>query len=433
VDYKDQINEIKRYFKHHEKKRDNFKIGVEFEHYVIDKDTFQTISYYGKNGVGETLKELADLGWNPTYEGEYVLGLKKDKKTISLEPGSQLELSIDADMSIRNIEVEYKKFIDEIYPILSKKGQMLITVGYHPVTKIDEITLLPKKRYDLMFNYFKDKGRNAHNMMKGTAALQVSIDYSSEEDYRKKFRLANAISPVLYALFDNSFYFEGEEWEYHNLRTNIWNNCDVNRAGTVEGALEDSFGYENYAKYILNRPPIFMIEDGKVIATGEKKVRELFDPNNYDIAELEHFLTMFFPDVRTKAFIEIRQMDSVPYTLALSAIALIKGIFYNDENLNTAYEKIKSLDIEDINRAKYDIIENGLEAKLKGKNILEFASWLINLAKNGLEDSEIKYIYPLEEMVEKGENPYEKIKSLSHLGKKKALEWCVVKERGESN
>lgn len=431
MDYIKQINEIKKYFQRHEKKPENFKIGIEFEHYVIDKDTFKTISYYGKNGVGETLKQLEDRGWQSSYEGEYILGLKKDKKTISLEPGSQLELSIDADINIKNIEDEYEEFIDEINQILKGKNQILIATGYHPETKIDDIKLLPKKRYDLMFDYFKDKGKNAHNMMKGTAALQVSIDYSSEEDYKKKFRLANAISPVLYALFDNSFYFEGNEWESHNLRTHIWNNCDTNRAGTVEGALEDSFGYENYAKYILNRPPIFMIKNGKDIATGEKKVRELFNPDDYSEKELEHFLTMFFPDVRTKAFIEIRQMDSVPYRLALSAVALIKGIFYNEDNLNKAYEEIKHLTLEDINRAKYGIIENGLKSKLKDKSILEMGNWLVRLAKTGIDESEIKYIKPLEEMIEKGENPYEKTKSNASLGKKKALDWCIVRERGE--
>lgn len=429
--YTRQVEEITKYFKSHEKEEEDFKIGIEFEHYVIDLDTFRTISYYGENGVEESLRELTEIGWEASYEGEYILGLVKDKKTISLEPGSQLELSIDANISIATIEREYEEFISEINPILKKKNQGLLTVGYHPVTKIDEITLLPKERYNLMFDYFKDKGRNAHNMMKGTAALQISIDYKSEEDYRKKFRLANALSPVLYGLFDNAFYFEGEEWPFHNLRTNIWNNCDVNRSGTVEGALEDDFGYEEYAKYILNRPPIFMIKDGEDIATGEKKVRELFDPEDYSEKELEHFLTMFFPDVRTKAFIEIRQMDSVPYDLALGAVAAIKGVFYNDENLDKAYNEFKDISIEDLNKSKAEIIENGLDVKLKGMKILDIARWMIELAKTGLEEDEIKYLHPLEEMIEKHENPYERTKKALDLGKKKALEWCIVKERGE--
>ncbi len=431
MEYKRQIQEIKKYFENHEKEREDFKIGIEFEHFIIDKNTFKTISYYGENGVGQTLKALEEQGWNGIYEGEYILGLKKEDKTITLEPGSQFELSLEATINIEEIEDGYIEFIREITPLLEKKGQLLISTGYHPETRIEEIKLLPKKRYDLMFDYFKDKGKNAHNMMKGTAALQVSIDYSSQEDYRKKFRVANAISPVLYALFDNSFCFEGKEWEHHNLRTNIWNNCDINRAGTVEGALEDDFGYENYAKYILNRPPIFMIKDGEVVATGEKKVRELFDPEDYKEKELEHFLTMFFPDVRTKAYIEIRQMDAVPYRLALSAVAFIKGIFYNEDNLNTAYNAIRDLTIEDITQAKHEIIDMGLKGRLKDKGILDFAKYLVELSKKGLDESEVKYILPLEEMIEVGKNPYERTKKLSKLGKKEALKWCIVKEEGE--
>lgn len=427
MNYNRQIQEIKNYFKDNEKTIENFKIGIEFEHFIVDKDTFKTISYYGQNGVGEILKDLEKQGWNGSYEEGYILGLKKGSKTITLEPGSQLELSIDANLSIENIEDEYIEFIKEITPILEKRGQLLMSTGYHPETKIEDIKLLPKKRYNLMFDYFKNKGKNAHNMMKGTAALQVSIDYSSEEDYRKKFRVANAISPVLYSLFDNSFYFEGEEWGRHNLRTNIWNNCDSNRAGTVEGAFEDDFGYENYAKYILNRPPIFMIKNGEVVATGEKDVRELFNPEDYKEKELEHFLTMFFPDVRTKAYIEIRPMDAVPYKLALSAVALIKGIFYDEDNLDLVYEIIKDLTIEDIRKSKCEIIEMGLKGKLKGQDILELSSRLVEIAKTGLSMSEKKYILPLEDMIKNNENPYEKTKRLSGLGKKQALEWCIVK------
>lgn len=428
MNYNKQLKQIVNYFKKHEKNVENFKLGIEIEHYIIDRDTFKTTSYYGKNGVGEVLKELEKRGWKGSYEENYILGLKKGNKTISLEPGSQLELSINAGISIEYIEKEYVEFIKEIVPILEKNNQLIITTGYHPETKIDDIKLLPKKRYDIMFNYFKDKGKNAHNMMKGTAALQISIDYSSEEDYKKKFRVANAISPVLYGLFDNSFYFEGKEWGRHNLRTHIWNNCDNNRAGTVENTLKDDFGYEDYAKYILNRPPIFSIRNGETIPMGEKKVKEIFDPNNYKEEELEHLLTMFFPDVRTKNFIEIRQMDSVPYFLSLGAVALLKGIFYNEENLDIVYNKIKDLTIEDITRAKYETIEKGLKAKLMDMEILDIGKWLVELAKDKLDKNEVKYILPLEEMLEKGKNPYEITKDKSRLGKREALEWCVLND-----
>ncbi|HEY4544468.1 MAG TPA: glutamate-cysteine ligase family protein, partial [Tissierellaceae bacterium] len=204
MDYNLQIEALINYFKRQEKSVDDYKIGVEFEHFVIYKDTLKTVSYYGENGVAETLKDLEEFGYEGMYEGEYILGLTKGNKTVTLEPGSQFELSIDADISIENLEKEYLEFLEDIIPVLEKKNQDLIAVGYHPETKIDEITLLPKKRYDYMFDYFKTKGTHAHNMMKGTAALQVSLDYGNEEDYSRKFRVLNALSPVFYASFENA-------------------------------------------------------------------------------------------------------------------------------------------------------------------------------------------------------------------------------------
>ncbi|MBC8587172.1 glutamate--cysteine ligase [Paratissierella segnis] len=428
MDYNRQVEEIVKYIKDGEKKEEDFKIGIEFEHFVIYKDTFKTVSYYGENGVAETLKDLEKSGWNSKYEGEYILELGKGNKTITLEPGSQLELSLSADRSIKNIEKGYLEFLKELIPILDSKNQALIAVGYHPVTKIDEIKLLPKKRYDYMFEYFKKRGSHAHNMMKGTAALQVSMDYKDEEDYKKKFRVTNALSPIMYSLFENAVFFEGERYEKHNLRAFIWKNCDTNRSGVAEGALDESFNYESYAKYILNRPPIFTIKKGKLEFTDEKLVKEVFNPKDYEKEELEHLLTMFFPDVRTKTFIEIRMMDSIPYPLNFAVVALWKGLLYNKENLDIVYEYTKDINIEDVEKTKEEMFELGLNAHYKDKSILELGKWLVSLAKNGLDEDEVPYIYPLEGMVSEDTNPYKITEEMLGQGKKKALDWCVLKE-----
>lgn len=421
-----QVEEIVNHFKNNEKKVEDFKLGVEFEHFVIDKDTMETISYYGENGVAETLKELEESGWKGSYEEEYILGLHKGVQNITVEPGGQLEFSMEPKANIEDIEKGYLNFLKEIIPVLENKNQGLISVGYHPNKKINDIKLLPKKRYDHMFNYFKTKGSHAHNMMKGTAALQVSLDYKSEEDYIKKFRVANALSTVLYAICDNAFYFEGEKWDKYNLRTYIWNNCDNDRSGVVNGALQDDFNYEKYAEYILNVPPIFIMKGSESIPTGDKKIKDVFNPEDYTIKGLEYLLTMVFPDVRTKRFIEIRMMDSIPYPLSLGVVALLKGVFYNEENLEKVYEYLEDVNIDDIKKSKLDIIENGLEGKLKDKTITEIGRYIIKLAKEGLPENEIKYILPLERIISEGKNPYEITKEKSNLGKKKSLDWCLL-------
>ena len=433
MDYNKQVKEIASYFKDNEKEKGDFKVGIELEHFVINKDSLETISYYGDGGVEETLKELESRGWEGSYEGEYLLGLNNGKKVITLEPGSQLELSIVAQKNIEDIEREYLDFLREMVPILESKNQGLITVGYHPVTKISHIKILPKKRYSYMFEYFKDKGTHAHNMMKGTASLQLAFDFKSEEDYIKKFKVGNALSPVMYAMFDNAFYFEGKKWNKHNLRSYIWDNCDKDRSGIVDGAFDKDFGYEKYAEYILNSPPIF-IDDGKdVYFTGDKLYKEIFNPDDYSIEELEHALTMVFPDVRTKKYVEIRMMDSIPYPLNLSVAALWKGILYDEKNLNTVYDYIRDTNMEDISKSKHEITEKGLDGKLGDKTIHEISKWLVGISKAGLNDSEVKYILPLEEMIKNKINPYGIIEGKAHLGKREALNGCILNNLIEVN
>lgn len=426
MNYERQIEIFVDYFKRQEKKREDFKIGIELEHFVIDQDTLETISYYGKGGVGETLKELEEKGWTGIYEGENILGLYKGNKIISLEPGSQIELSIGPEKNIKDLEKEYFSFLRDLIPILEKKNQTLITLGYHPVSKIEDIKIIPKQRYDYMFEYFKTRGSHAHNMMKGTASLQITVDYESEEDYIKKFKIANGLSPVLYALYDNGYYFEGGIWQKHSLRSFIWANCDDDRCGMARGSFIEGFGYGKYAEYILNTPPIFVFDGEKTYPTGNKLVREIFDPDKYSIEMLEHVLTMVFPDVRTKKYIEIRMMDSVPYPLNFSAVALIKGLFYNESNLEKLYKFVEDISEEEIVKAKKDLFEKGLKAKYKGKTLLEIGNYLLELATHALSEEERKYLKPLEELIRNGKNPYEITKEKAGFGKKESLKWCLL-------
>ncbi|SCG81879.1 glutamate-cysteine ligase [Proteiniborus sp. DW1] len=426
MDYKRKVQEVTKYFKNNEKKEEDFSIGVEFEHFIIDKETLKTISYYGIDGVEDTLMKLQAMGWKGKYEKDHILGLEKEAMTITLEPGSQIELSIKPYKNIEDIEKVYKNFLDEIVPILDAKGQTLITTGYQPESKITDIKMIPKQRYDYMFEYFKSRGKYAHNMMKGTASVQVSVDYGSEEDYIKKFKVANALSPVIYTMFDNSPFFEGRVTDKYCLRKTIWENCDDDRCGIVAGTFDESFGYEKYSDYILNFPPIFIDDSKSIRFTGSILYKDLFNPDEYSLQELEHVMTMVFPDVRTKKFMEIRMMDAVPYPLNFAAVALLKGLLYNESNLNAVYDYVNSLSKYDIDKARVDIIDEGLSARLKDREIHEVGKWLIGLSKKALNQSERDYLTPLEIMIDNKMTPSQITKEKLSLGKKEALEWCFV-------
>lgn len=403
--YEKQIDEIDKYLRGKEKSRDNFKIGVEFEHFIVSNDTMETVTYWDKNGVRDILWRLEANGWQGMYEGEYILGAEKGDKVVTLEPGSQFEFSINAKLDIASLKKEYLEFMEEIKVILKENNQSIVAVGYHPKTKIDEIKILPKERYDYMFDYFKDKGKYAHNMMKGTASLQVSLDYSDEEDYRKKVRLANALAPIMYGICDNSYFFEGEKFKEKSLRTLIWNNMDKDRCGTVPRSLEDNFSYKNYAEFVLEVPPILILKDGKFLPTKEAKMKDLFDPENYTKKELEHMMTMVFPDVRTKGFIEIRMMDALPYPYNFSIVALLKGIFYDEELLDSLYKIFEAVTYQDIIEGKDDIIKAGIDGLYYGKSVANWGREVVNLVYEKLASEEKSILKPFKDLMEEGKNP----------------------------
>lgn len=424
-----QITEIVNYFKCAEKERSNFKIGIEFEHFIIDKDTLRTITYYEENGVKDTLKDLINKEWIEGYEKDNIISMSKDGNTITLEPGSQIELSVMPLLKIDDIKKEYFKFLNDIIPILESKNQYLIAIGYHPSSSIKDIPFIPKKRYDFMSTYFKNKGKYAFNMMKGTCSTQVTIDFNTESDFIKKFRVANSLTTVISSIFDNSPFFEGKIYKKNGLRTDIWNNCDNERCGIVCGVLQKDFCYSDYAKYLLNTKPIVINKNNDTIFTDNMKVNELFNPNDYEIKDLEHILTMVFPDVRAKKFIEIRMADSVPYPYNLSLAALIKGLFYNDTNLNELYKFTLELNDKDIINSKIDYMKNGLNGNLNNTKLLDLAIKLIEMAKKALPQDEIGYIEMLEDMLKDKMNLLSYTRDNLSYGKKEAIKWCILNHK----
>lgn len=398
--YEDKVEKIVDFIKSGEKDEKDFKVGFEVEHFVVDKNSLETIRYEGENGIRESLEELKDLGYEGIYEGEYIMGLHKDGASISIEPAAQFEISLDSQNSVDKLFETYKKTMAEIIPIFDKKGQLLVEVGYQVKDKIADIPRIPKERYKFMYEYFeKYAGPMAHNMMKGSASLQVAIDYSDEDDFRKKYFLANALAPFFYSIFDNAYIFEGEVYENHNIRQSIWENCDKDRTGIYPFSFDNDLSYEKYAKKILATPSIFIKKDGKDIATNEKTFEEIFDEDMSD-EMVFHALSIVFPDVRVKKYIEIRMPDNVPFPYNFAAVSLIKNIFYDKEVLDYAYNLLAGFTYQKAQDLKKITVLRGIQAMYQDKKIYE---WMLEIIDKIKEDR--KYIDPLRDLLEEQKTP----------------------------
>ncbi|MDP8226705.1 MAG: glutamate-cysteine ligase family protein [Candidatus Celaenobacter polaris] len=431
MNYNKQIDRIVEYFHRQEKTHDNLKIGGEFEHFVVRENDLSAVRYDENNrdGIRDLLNYLLQRGWRGNFESDNLIGLEKEGSTVTLEPGAQIELSTQHTSNLSEIERIYRNFVFDLMPWLEDNQQLLIALGYQPHSKIEDIPFIPKQRYVFMSDYLSQKGKYALNMMKGTASTQLALDYLNEEDYAKKFQVACYLSPLLAILTDNSPIFEGERYKKYALRTNIWLHCDDDRCGIIPHAFDDDFCYATYARYILDRPPIIITREGQLCSTEDQPFKAIFDPEECTDKELEQVLTMFFPDVRTKQFIEIRTADSIPYPLNFAYLALLKGLLYDCKNIKTIHETVTGcFEFKKILALQQDIIKKGLKAKACDKHIMQVILKFVNLAKEGLVKEEQKYLEPLYKLVEIRKNPVtlidEKLKDDMPL--KEALRDCII-------
>ena len=386
------INAIKQYlinfFSEGEKQKNDFNIGVELEHFIVERDGLKNVSYYSDTGVGQILNDLLPLYPVSYYEENELLGVANDDYSITLEPGSQLEISINPRRCIMSIEKIYNSFYEIITECLGKNDYILSTYGYLPASSANDIKLLPKKRYEFMDRHFSKTGTMGINMMRGTASGQVSIDYYNEADFVLKTRIAYFLTPILSYMASNSPVFEGEANTNPLLRTLIWRNTDKQRTGVITGLFDDDFGYEKYAEYVLNAPAIFRDVDNSFTETKQSALDVMRESENLaEAAEL--YISLMFPDVRLKQYIEIRVADSMPMIKVLGYAAFIKGLFSAPIEVEALFKK-EDFTEESIISAENNLMRNN--PIIYGVDINIIIEKLVKIAQSHLSEDEQVYL-----------------------------------------
>lgn len=415
-------------------------IGFELEHFVVDAETAALVPYssseeYGRPGVEDVL-----LALDPAYDGEMqtldiygehrVLGLKRKKAPVTIEPGAQVEVSIGPCEGVAQIEEIYREFRADIDPVLEGMGYKLATYGYHPTARAEQVPLIPKHRYAMMDDYFHSTGTQGICMMRAGASTQVSIDYDDEADAIGKMKVASGMGPLLYMAFDNAPVFEQERVgaaggtnaksasglpiPNRMVRSKVWENVDRDRCMAAPFLYEDDPGYASYAKMLLERPPILTLgspgDDSTSIYHGSTTAEEIYEGEELTRDGIEHLLSMFFFDVRLKQYVEIRQPDSMPIEYGLSFAELVRGIFYDQRQLDGLSSEFEEVGLMDIKHAMDSLAAHGYGATVYGRPAAEWLDELVGRARDGIcslhpkgdeaaRDAELSYLGPIEDLV----------------------------------
>ena len=382
------------YFSDGEKKEENLKIGTEHEKFLFNLETKKPVDFSEK-GIKGIFNILKQNGWNEIKENDNVIGLKKDNLSITLEPGLQIELSGAPCHNIHETCREVNLYLKELKQACSKFNIGVIGIGLIPNAKFDEINQLEKKRYTIMRNYMTSVGTLGLDMMHRTAATQVNFDFSSEEDFKKKTKVASCLVPIAVSLFSNSPILEGKLNGFVGYRTHIWQHTDSRRSGLIPFFFDNSNSYEQYCDFALGVPLYFVKRNNEIIDCSGKdfnnfingRLREVHDEAN--IEDWANHLSTIFTEVRVKQYLEIRPADSCSWSGICSIPAFWTGILYNQNILDECFEIFKDWKFKEVNEAYMQSAKKGFDAELYDKKMIDHAKFFLNLSKRGLENRDI--------------------------------------------
>src|SRR3954447_14937761 len=202
-----------------EKPAERWRIGTEHEKFVYRLADHRAPSWDEPGGIRDLLMGLTEFGWEPVLEHGKVIALTGTDGTISLEPAGQLELSGAALENLHQTCSEAARHLDQCKAVGERLGLGFLGTGMWPDKTRGELPRMPKGRYSIMLNYMPKVGTLGLDMMLRTCTIQVNLDYSSEPDMVKKFRVGLALQPVATALFANSPFTEGRPNGYKSFRS----------------------------------------------------------------------------------------------------------------------------------------------------------------------------------------------------------------------
>ena len=385
INTKDKIIE---YFNSGIKDTKKLKIGIEHEKFLFNNLNNKRIDY---KKIKEMFSALLEFGWNPILEKENIVGLNKGGKNITLEPGNQIELSGDKLNHIHEACAESYDYLFELKQVTKKLNISIVSAGFDPISKLEEIPNNPKQRYKLMTKDMPLGGELSLDMMYRTCGTQLNIDYNSENDFIKKFKIINSIVPISIALFANSSIVEKKKSNYLSYRSKVWQN--TSRGGLPKLFLEN-LDFEKYSDFIINFPILFIRHKEKYLSGQKYKFKDFMDGKINEINnrlpmenDLSIHLSTIFTENRLKKYVELRSMDTCGWDCLCSGPAFYIGLLYG--NLDEVYQLVSKWDKNKIINAYLEAPQKGFNTQLMGKDLLYWSSTLLDISRKGLENRDI--------------------------------------------
>ena len=422
--------ELVQYIASGEKPIEAWRIGTEHEKFGFRLDDLRPPTFDGERGIEALRNGLTRYGWIPQDENGRTIALLRDGASVTLEPAGQLELSGAALETIHQTCSEVSNHLYEVKVVADELRLGFLGMGFQPKWRRDEMPWMPKGRYQIMKSYMPKVGSLGLDMMTRTCTVQVNLDYSSEADMVKKFRVSLALQPIATALFADSPFTEGKPNGYLSYRSHIWTDTDKDRTGMLDFVFEDGFGYERYVDYLLDVPMYFSYRNGEYIDCSGKSFRDFMAgtlsvlPGALPtLTDWSDHMTTAFPEVRMKKFLEMRGADGGPWNRLCALPAFWVGLLYDQTALDAAWDLVKDFSLEERNALRDGVPKHALKLPFRNGSVRDLAAQAVRIAIAGLQRraqlnskgvDESGFLNALVEIVEANETPAERKLALFH-------------------
>ncbi len=410
------VLELVKFFESAQRPAAGHQVGLEHEKLVYTASG-APVPYEGERGIGALLSALAPKGYEPFREAPQlpIIALVRGRATVSLEPGGQLELSGTPFGTAREAHAENLAHLREVKGAASGLGLHVVTLGYRPFVKRDQMPWMPKTRYRVMRESLPERGALALNMMLMTATGQVSLDWADEADCVQKVTLTARLAPLMVALYANSPLSEGAPTGYLSYRSRVWDEVDPTRCGYLPSFFDGSFSYRAYVEWALDAPLLFLRREGQYLRpklTFRQLLAQGYGGKPALYSDWVDHLSTLFPEVRLKKVMEVRGADCADAGMTGALPALWRGLLYDAGARDEAARLLPALTLAE-HRAFHDTARReGLEGTLRGAPLAKLAAELVEISRRGLkrlDPEDAPLLDPLAEQAASGRSPARKV------------------------
>ncbi|WP_276119033.1 glutamate--cysteine ligase [Pararhizobium qamdonense] len=415
------IADLTEYLAEGNKPEEKFRIGTEHEKFAFFKADNSPVPYFGDASISALLNGMAQKsGWEPIMDAGNIIGLAENsgQGAISLEPGGQFELSGAPLENLHQTCKESNRHLADLREIAEPLGIRFLGIGGSPKWTLSETPRMPKSRYDIMSRYMPKVGTQGLDMMYRTCTIQVNLDFSSEEDMRRKMQVSLKLQPLSTALFASSPFTDGKPNGLLSWRGDIWRDTDNQRAGVLPAIFNADFGFEDYVTWALDVPMYFVVRDGKYHDCTRVTFRQFmngamkgeladWEPN---MGDWTNHLSTLFPDVRLKRFLEMRGADGGPWRRICALPAFWVGLLYDGAALDAAEDLTRDWTYDETLAMRNAVPAQGLSATHRGTSLFDIAREVLSISRLGLKNrnrlngddvDESIFLAPLDEVLAK--------------------------------